>query len=188
MSNAGGNAEQPTTHTLTPTTRLVVACPSCNKHEFRFDHVLGKLAGPWYCDWCDARTMIDSRSYKATGKVAVTSDPRSKRVWLICELVPQADPVRVAYEVLDNYEPYRPQPDADERLGSFQYLVEEHQCPTNITGSIEAVFVGRDDDTHGLFRFTGVVVPARRKGSTGSTGDDSRWVEQHAPGALGAGK
>lgn len=172
---------QPAQHVVKPHTSLFVHCPVCNSHKFQIDHMIGKLAGPWYCGHCGAKTTIDSRDYAVSGEVLVTSDTTSQRVWLICELEPQTEPVRIAYEVLDFTSEINETD--DEREGSHRYFVEEHQCPTNITSSIEAVFVGRDDDAHGIFRYL-KTVPRRVRGVAECTGNDTRWVEQHAPGLL----
>lgn len=177
---------EPKLTVVKPHSELFVACPVCNRAEMRIDYVMGQVAGPWYCQFCGAKTKIDTRDYATSGQVLVTSDPSSQRVWLICELLPQSEPVRIAYETLDyGLDEQVPVEDReDERESSCRYLIEEHQCPTNITGSIEAVFVGGDDDAHGIFEYLKTVPRRVRPDHGDTTGSNAAWVEHHAPGLL----
>lgn len=177
MTDTADTPNSPRTPRTVPiVTKRFVPCQVCGEGEFQIEHVLGQRfsVGPWYCDNCAAGHWIDLSRYES-GEVTVTRiNTKPEHVWLICELVPQSEPVRIVYEVIDHHD----DPDRESQFRSWQYLVEEHQCPTNITGSIEAVLVGSDDDAHGLFTFVGVV-PRMRRGPVSRTGDVARHVLEH---------
>jgi hypothetical protein len=127
-------------------TRTFFHC-KCSRHTFTLTHLrLGHPGswGPWYCDAC-------GQGYRGTGGDDITVQEAGviENVALLLEL--SAD--QPVYLVVNRT---KGEGGHQTAIEDFRYLIEEHQCPTNLMQDPEAVLVGRDDDRHGLFRLVAV--------------------------------
>jgi hypothetical protein len=129
-------------------------CPICNKDEFRVDH-LKNTGKPqpfkWNCSTCGRTTSFvymdgDIQDVKDAG------DCVPKLVLL--ELRPE-DLKKTLRLLVKGYRHHR----SDGDYSDDAYYYEGHTCPTNYLRDVQKVYLGDDDDPHGLFRFVRSFVP-----------------------------
>lgn len=126
--------------------RRVFVCPGCNAHEFDVEHIFrdGRPSfGPWYCENCGAGWHGEQMR---GGLSLRPADERSRRVRIVLELKPHAEPLRVTIERMMVRDL-----DDDEPAESAAYLYEEHLCAQSIFNEVSAVSLGDQNDPHGLF-------------------------------------
>ncbi len=125
---------------------LVFSCPDCEKEEFSIGHLYEMKAdnfGPWYCGHCGSGWVGllrgDSLSLKRTEK-------RARRVRVVLELRPQTEPLR--FEFTEMRLKYGVDDEEDRDTAANFY--EEHTCPTNWIRSVKTIYIGEDNDPHGI--------------------------------------
>jgi hypothetical protein len=128
--------------------------------EFALEHLLSgdfatmtSTAGPWYCDACGDSWNIEFSRGEII-KISKSSEKITRHAVLLrLRYDPTNDgPIHVL--VRGNYYSHLDQEGTLEEQVRYRY--EEHDCPTNIFSAAEIVFVGKDDDLHGLFEVVAV--------------------------------
>ena len=142
-------------------THLYFHCAHCNKHKFRYDHLLepriaARKAGPWYCDKCYVAnhiTIADDGTLDVTFNIedlctptteVLSLDPkvRQEDFWLLVKGM--------------EFSKHR-------GTGDSRYFYEEHTCPINYMHSIEEVIVHGSTDPHGIFNWVKTLTIPRRQ-------------------------
>lgn len=122
-----------------------------NGKEFVVSHLTSgrNTWGPWYCDYCHCSW---SGIVNSEGKLeAEKSTIRTARK-IVALLRLDYQPERPIHIMATTYEFNGKREDVD----AHRCFFEEHTCPINILTRAEKIYVGKDDDEHGLFRLVGL--------------------------------
>ncbi len=96
--------------------------------------------------------VSEARSFAAfCFEVGSADAERREPVLVTLEMPPQALPVRITFRGFRYYEGSESSiAEADDGL---RFLYEEHSCPVNWLRNLKEVFLGDEEDPHGLFKF-----------------------------------
>lgn len=132
------------------------SCDCSNPKEFSVEHLFesykGKVStfGPWWCDSCgyswSGRLFPDTQG---DPDIDLEKGEYKEDIGVLLKLSVPLEELRFVARIKHLYKPGQP-------LRGLRYLIEEHNCPTNILSDIEKIFVGTDDDYHGLFEIVAV--------------------------------
>lgn len=130
-----------------------IVCPHCGDGDgFECEHILsGELRkfGPWHCDKCGhsitgQMTTDGLEIEKSAERMIDTAD--------LLVLRPQDKPVYFIVKGMRFEGVQWPRDEERDENDSNQFFYEEHSCPTNWFRPT-TVYVGGDDDPHGLIEF-----------------------------------
>lgn len=123
--------------------------------EFGVEHLLARIEpettafGPWRCGACGGAWSGRVANGQIVALERAAEPERHIGVLLKLDYEPSRDgPI---YVVVD-----APTQADSEQWDSSRFLFEEHQCPINILRKAAKIYVGGDDDRHGLFRLEAI--------------------------------
>ena len=135
-------------------TQRFIKCPNGCDHEFNVEHIFNRqigLAGPWHCDVCCQEWMVYIKENDIIElekrKPDKYSDGKVYKCWSLLKIPSQKKDIIL--KIKDNY--YIKNDIANNK----KYFYEEHTCPENIFRMVHEVYIGEDDDPHGLAEYIG---------------------------------